>query len=171
MSRRLDGRLQTSRKNVTSASEKPSRQFGLEHSDDRRDIGYARSGVESCTLSSGKIGIARCRTSADQCPLWVEWASLEAHFQVRRDARLIAIACSKRDRSLRFIDLWSSHTARVNRIILNVRRSLSVYPRKQTISEPVGTSHLCQVEFPCVVQLDRPACISLWHRHRVAQRG
>jgi hypothetical protein len=33
---------------------------------------------------------------------------------------------------------------RVIRVILIVRRSLPVYPDKQTISEPVGTSHLCQ---------------------------
>jgi hypothetical protein len=32
--------------NVTSPSEKPSRQFGLEPSGDRRDIGYAHSGVQ-----------------------------------------------------------------------------------------------------------------------------
>jgi len=43
---RPDGCLPISEKNVTSASEKPSRQFGLEPSGDRRDIGYARSGVE-----------------------------------------------------------------------------------------------------------------------------
>src|ERR1700716_4366716 len=44
--RPLDGRLPTSRKNVTSAGQKPSRQIGLELSGDRRDIGYARSGAE-----------------------------------------------------------------------------------------------------------------------------
>jgi len=32
----------------------------------------------------------------------------------------------------------------VNRVILTVRRSLPVDPDKQTISEPIGTSHLCQ---------------------------
>src|SRR6266851_6978746 len=35
---------------------------------------------------------------------------------------------------------------RVIRVILTVRRSLPVYPDKQTISEPVGTSHLCQMQ-------------------------
>jgi hypothetical protein len=35
------------------------------------------------------------------------------------------------------------YTAWVIRVILTVRRSLPVYPDKQTISEPVGTSHLC----------------------------
>jgi hypothetical protein len=46
-SRRLDGRLPTDlKKNVTTASQKPSRQFGLRCSGDRRDIDYARSGVE-----------------------------------------------------------------------------------------------------------------------------
>jgi hypothetical protein len=34
----------------------------------------------------------------------------------------------------------------VIRVILTVRRSLPVYPDKQTISEPVGTSHLCQFQ-------------------------
>jgi hypothetical protein len=33
----------------------------------------------------------------------------------------------------------------VIRVILTVRRSLPVYPDKRTISEPVGTSHLCQM--------------------------
>jgi hypothetical protein len=32
----------------------------------------------------------------------------------------------------------------VNRVMLTVRRSRPVYPDKQTISEPVGTSHLGQ---------------------------
>src|ERR1700730_8468071 len=54
--RRLDGRLPTSRKNVTSASQKPSRQFGLERSGDRRDIGYARSGA---------AWVVPCRESPD----------------------------------------------------------------------------------------------------------
>ena len=31
-----------------------------------------------------------------------------------------------------------------NRVTLTVGRLLPVYPDKQTISEPVGTSHLCQ---------------------------
>ena len=36
------------------------------------------------------------------------------------------------------------HTASVIRVILIVRRALPVYPDEQTISEPVGTSHLFQ---------------------------
>src|SRR6266404_1009531 len=36
------------------------------------------------------------------------------------------------------------HLDSTNRATLTVRRSLPVYPGKQTISEPVGTSHLCQ---------------------------
>src|SRR5712691_2059576 len=36
------------------------------------------------------------------------------------------------------------HLDSTNRAILTVRRSLPVYPQKQTISEPVGTSHSCQ---------------------------
>ena len=33
----------------------------------------------------------------------------------------------------------------VNRVILTERRSLPLYPDKQTISEPVGNSHLCHL--------------------------
>jgi hypothetical protein len=36
------------------------------------------------------------------------------------------------------------YTAWVIHVILTVRRSLPVYPDKRTISELVGTSHLCQ---------------------------
>ena len=34
----------------------------------------------------------------------------------------------------------------VNRTILTARRSLPVYPDKQTILEPIGSSHSCQYQ-------------------------
>jgi hypothetical protein len=79
----------------------------LERAGDRRDIGYADSGVEQLYL-------------------------------VERQDRNRQVA---------------GRLVLVNLVILTMRRSLPVYPRKQTISEPVGTSHLCQGEFPRVVQL------------------
>jgi hypothetical protein len=39
-------------------------------------------------------------------------------------------------------------------------RSLPVYPHKQTISEPVGTSHLCQTRKSLVRQSPTAA---IWH--------
>src|ERR1700692_4274986 len=41
----------------------------------------------------------------------------------------------------------------VNLIVFRVRRSLPVYPNKQTNSEPVGTSHLCQQETHALLQI------------------
>jgi hypothetical protein len=38
--------------------------------------------------------------------------------------------------------VWASGW--VNRVVLTVRRSLPVYPDKQTSSKPVGTSQKCQ---------------------------
>src|ERR1700682_5871827 len=40
--------------------------------------------------------------------------------------------------------VWRSPCG-VNRVVLTVHRSLPVCPGKQTSSEPVGTSHLCQI--------------------------
>src|SRR6266581_3584409 len=37
------------------------------------------------------------------------------------------------------------HLDSTNRVIFNARRSFPVYPHKQTISEPVGTSHSCHI--------------------------
>jgi hypothetical protein len=39
----------------------------------------------------------------------------------------------------------------VNRVTLTVGRLLPVYPDKQTISQPVGTSHLCQERKSCLL--------------------
>src|ERR1700737_5121014 len=63
-SRGLDGPIPTTRKNVTSASQKPSRQFGSERSGDRRDIGYARSGGALLYL------VVNHRTHWRCCPHW-----------------------------------------------------------------------------------------------------
>jgi hypothetical protein len=49
-SRRLKRCLPTSKHHVMEASQKPSRQFGLQASSDGRDIGYTRSGADELSL-------------------------------------------------------------------------------------------------------------------------
>src|SRR5258707_8319902 len=66
---RPDGCLPISGKNVTSASEKPSRQFGLESSGDRRDIGYVRSGVAVVNPGNSFSGWVKIRLEQPEIPI------------------------------------------------------------------------------------------------------
>ena len=106
-------------------------------------------------LDNAEIGFRAATLAAE---------GLGAGFRVAQAAKLQA------GRNCDRVGVWFRKTLSVrfgvNRVMLTVRRSRPVYPDKQTISEPVGTSHLCENRTSLALSLG--GCRGVWRSHTYA---